>query len=218
MTTNAGPNIVDSGLVLCVDVANSRSYPGSGTVLTDISGNGSNVNLAGGPTYNSSNNGSLVFDAVDDGFSASFSCNKTYYSLDFWCYPTNIVNYTWAIVFGAGWGEFSMHSDSTGGVYVGTDVASRLAPWRTGVFVANTWQHFTWTFNNGVGKFYKNAVLETSKSMNISAVAQFNGLGTGTGANSPTGRFSTLNIYSNKVLSDSEIIQNFSAIRGRYGV
>jgi hypothetical protein len=33
------PSIVMNGLVLCLDAANSKSYPGSGTTWTDLSGN-----------------------------------------------------------------------------------------------------------------------------------------------------------------------------------
>ena len=32
------PRIVTDGLVFCVDAANARSYPGTGTTLTDLKG------------------------------------------------------------------------------------------------------------------------------------------------------------------------------------
>ena len=41
------PRIVTDGLVLCLDAANSKSYPGSGTTWYDISGNGYNATLVG---------------------------------------------------------------------------------------------------------------------------------------------------------------------------
>jgi hypothetical protein len=34
------PRTITDGLVLCLDAANSKSYPGSGTTWTDLSGNG----------------------------------------------------------------------------------------------------------------------------------------------------------------------------------
>jgi hypothetical protein len=37
------PNIVTNGLVMAVDAANPKSYPGSGTTWYDISGNGHNL-------------------------------------------------------------------------------------------------------------------------------------------------------------------------------
>lgn len=59
-------NIVTSGLVLNLDAAKRDSYPGSGTTWRDISGNGNNGTLTNGPTFNSDNYGSIVFDGVDD--------------------------------------------------------------------------------------------------------------------------------------------------------
>lgn len=34
------PQIIRNGLVLCLDAANSKSYPGTGTTWSDLSGNG----------------------------------------------------------------------------------------------------------------------------------------------------------------------------------
>jgi hypothetical protein len=66
MALSHNPSIVTSGLVLCLDAANKRSYPGSGTAWTDASGNGNTGTLTNGPTFDSGNNGSIVFDGVND--------------------------------------------------------------------------------------------------------------------------------------------------------
>jgi hypothetical protein len=66
MGLSHSPSIITQNLVLCLDAANSKSYPGSGTTWTDLSGNGNNGTLANGVGYNSGNGGSLVFDGVDD--------------------------------------------------------------------------------------------------------------------------------------------------------
>jgi hypothetical protein len=60
------PQISLNGLVLCLDAANSKSYPGSGTTWTDLSGFGNNGTLVNGVGYSGDNLGSLVFDGVDD--------------------------------------------------------------------------------------------------------------------------------------------------------
>ena len=212
------PRLVTDNLVLCLDAANPKSYPGSGTTWTDLSGRGNNGTLTNGPTYSSDNGGSIVFDATDDGFSGNFVCSKTFYSVDFWCYPTQLINFNWAMGFG-GWGNFLVHTTSTGGVYVGTSVASRISPWRNNVFVLNTWQNFTWTFDNGAAKFYKNSVLETSANLALSASSQFTGYdGGGSSGGNCSGRMSNFKVYSNKVLTAAEVQQNFNALRGRYGV
>ena len=60
------PSIVTNGLVLCLDAANVKSYPGSGTTWTDLSGRGNNGTLVNGVGYSGSNLGSLSFDGVND--------------------------------------------------------------------------------------------------------------------------------------------------------
>ena len=66
MGLSHSPSIVTDGLVLCLDAANPRSYPGSGTSWLDLSGQGNNGTLTNGPIFSSSNGGSIVFDGVDD--------------------------------------------------------------------------------------------------------------------------------------------------------
>jgi hypothetical protein len=77
MATFYSPKIVTDGLVLALDAANIKSYPGSGTVWNDLSGNGNNGTLTLeipddepsdliGPTFDGGNGGSIVFDGVDD--------------------------------------------------------------------------------------------------------------------------------------------------------
>lgn len=60
-----GPKIVTDGLVLSLDAADRNSYPGSGTAWNDLVGS-NNGTLTNGPTFNSSNNGSIVFDGTND--------------------------------------------------------------------------------------------------------------------------------------------------------
>jgi hypothetical protein len=66
MAFNYSPRIVTDGLVLYLDAANPRSYPGSGTTWSDLSRGGNNGVLTNGPTFNSANNGSIVFDGTND--------------------------------------------------------------------------------------------------------------------------------------------------------
>ncbi len=74
-------DIVRTGLVLDLDAAQPLSYGGTGTTWNDLSGNGNNGTLTNGPTYDSSNGGSIVFDGVDDKSTTnitSFGNNTTW--------------------------------------------------------------------------------------------------------------------------------------------
>ena len=63
-TIQGGSNIVRDGLVLYLDAANTKSYPGSGTTWSDLSLRGNNMTLVNNPTFNTS--GSITFDNTDD--------------------------------------------------------------------------------------------------------------------------------------------------------
>jgi hypothetical protein len=63
MSYSNGPRIVTDGLVLCLDAGNNKSYPGTGTTWTDLSGNGNNGTMSS-VNYNSNNNGNLIFDGA----------------------------------------------------------------------------------------------------------------------------------------------------------
>ena len=64
MSYNTGAKVITSGLYLCLDAGNVKSYAGSGTTWIDLSGNGINGTLGGtsNPTYSTFGKGSFFFD------------------------------------------------------------------------------------------------------------------------------------------------------------
>ena len=86
------PRIVTDGLVLCLDAANSRSYPRTGTTWTDLKG-GNDGTLTNSPTFDSANGGSIVFDATNEHVQTNtFSLGDTF-SVSFWMYVRQLYNY-----------------------------------------------------------------------------------------------------------------------------
>ena len=63
----APPALVTTGLVLSLDAGNTSSYAGSGNRWTDLSEKGNHGTLYNTVTYNSSNQGSLVFNGYENG-------------------------------------------------------------------------------------------------------------------------------------------------------
>jgi hypothetical protein len=86
--------IVTDGLVLNLDAGFTPSYPRSGTTWTDLSLSGNNGTLINGPTFNSENGGSIVFDGVDDYATTTKVPNLTIESMEgnityeYWVKPT----------------------------------------------------------------------------------------------------------------------------------
>jgi hypothetical protein len=93
MATRYSPAIVTSGLVLCLDAANRKSYSGTGTTWSDLSGNNYNGTLTNGPTFNGANGGSIVFDSTDDFVNVGNIGTITSFTVLVWCYPTSVINF-----------------------------------------------------------------------------------------------------------------------------
>ena len=66
MSGNVAPKTVKDGLILYLDVANTKSYVSGSTTWNDLSRSGNNGSLINGPTFNNGNSGSIVFDGVND--------------------------------------------------------------------------------------------------------------------------------------------------------
>jgi len=64
MGVSGGAKIKNSNIVMYVDALNPKSYGGSGTTWSDISGNANNGTLQNSPTYN--NSGYFDFDGSND--------------------------------------------------------------------------------------------------------------------------------------------------------
>lgn len=88
MSSHAGPTIVTSGLILDLDVANPKSYPGTGTAWNDLSGNGNHFTLDGTITYNATG----YFDLVSGGAtrtSAALTASTTS-TIVYWIRTTDV--------------------------------------------------------------------------------------------------------------------------------
>jgi hypothetical protein len=66
MAVNTRNSIVTNGLVLYLDAANRISYVSGSTAWNDMSGFSNNGTLVNGPTFNTGDGGSIVFDGVND--------------------------------------------------------------------------------------------------------------------------------------------------------
>lgn len=179
-----------------------------------------NTVLANSLTYSDNE---FSFNGIDDYATIPITCNKTYYSINWWMFPNTRSSYNQWLSFNDAWNNWVFHTTTSGEIYIGTDVATRMTPTNlpANTLIANTWQNFTYTFDNGVGKFYKNGILLATKSGMTVSANTFTNFYVGSpsqGVNTINGKVASLGIYSNKVLSELEVKQNFNATRSRYGL
>ena len=77
-----GPNIVTDGLILALDAASPKSYPGSGTTWYDLTTNSLDATLYNGVSFSTNKQGTMVFDGVNDYgqiSSSTLTDNKYFY-------------------------------------------------------------------------------------------------------------------------------------------
>jgi hypothetical protein len=182
------PPIVTSGLVLNLDAANIKSYPGSGTTWTDLSGNRLNGTLNNN-TYNTLGGGNISFNGsnsvvglgdndlfsftsgggVDLPFSVSCWVRLTAYGTGIYAFSTLIAksqsisgawSREWAFsqANSTGFVFNIFNPDTTGVNYIGRLVGSPLS--------LNIWYHLTATYSgsktaSGIN-LYINGILQSA--------------------------------------------------------
>jgi hypothetical protein len=241
MASLGGPNIITNGLVLQLDAANNKSYPGSGTTWRDLSGNGNNGTLTNGPAFNNQNGGSIVFDGVDDSISVlnnsslNFSTNPFTISIIMYIRRSGlfgsreygIINKNTTFQNSTGWGMelstygFTSPFDSinyqfynTGQSVWGNSNTSIQVP-------TNTWFQITGVRNSTNASLYYNGILITEKSSNDMGLSVSNATNIVMGYNSWgvyfPGNIALTQIY-NRALSALEVEQNYNATKARFNL
>ncbi len=241
MALSHSPQISLNGLVLCLDAANRKSYPGSGTTWTDLSGRGNTGTLTNGPTYNSANGGSIVFDGVNDRVTISNSLLSSTgnWTISSWVKFSNLVGNTtdqtaanifsqYIAIAGNGRIVLRVRNDTTSIINKldlflgsGSDYSSQSIIGNTTI-LTNTYYNFVATRNSNIFTSYINSILEVSQTLtgiNVSilqATPEIGGLNSGN-FGFMNGQVYNTSIY-NRALSATEIQQNFNALRGRFGI
>jgi hypothetical protein len=225
------PYIVMDGLVLYLDAGITQSYPGSGTTWTDVNGLGPKNNgaLTNGPTFNSANGGSIVFDGTNDYVNLGTYTKINYLSGDFaidcWVYYTGIHSSNGANVIG---NYYTGNSGVTGDWQL-IFAFSKIFLYSTGpgyiietLITTNTWLNIVVSRISSTMKLYVNNVEKSSvsNSTNMSRVGGNLNIGIdGNNSEEPFGgRIAVIRMYNEKGLSSTEIAQNYNAQKGRFGL
>lgn len=228
---NITDNIVIDGLVLYLDAGNTASYPGSGTTWTDLSGSGNNGTLINGPTYNSSNNGSIVFDSTDDYVLVNSNTSSLPYgssarTVSIWFYTNSS---TWA----DNVNSLFFYGTGSPGQAFGIDFSSLPnieffswggAPSNDITFGSRYaqvgWKNITLTYDGATTLLiYENASLTqtlTFPSSRNTAVSDVY-IGSYLVSSHYDGRIANVAMY-NRALTSTEIRQNFNALNSRFKV
>jgi hypothetical protein len=216
-------SIVRDGLALYLDAANIKSYPGSGTAWTDLSGNGRNGTLTLGPTYSSLNNGSIIFDGTDDYVQCSGSVTATEATFLCWIRRNGDQGGYDGILFSRGTSITGMMFQTSNQLAYAWNNAINTYTWNSGLTIPDlTWCMVAVSVTSTSATAYlcqssgitsaTNTVSHTSTTIDDIKLGQDD-----FGSRLFTGNIAIAQLY-NRALTAAEVTRNFEATRGRYGV
>jgi hypothetical protein len=226
------PSIVIDGLRFCLDAANTKSYPGSGTTWTDISGKNHDGTLTNGPTFSSDNGGCIVFDGSNDhigsiGTATDLGINDTSSSFSFsvWFKTGGTSEYymfdnfdgsTQDISCRLDAGKLELYLRGSGGI---------INAVRYGSYTLNAWNNAVYNFDSSTSPdtftAYVNGINTGTSTSNFSGNFESGssfriGMRPAGGGQFP-GRIACAMLY-NKSLTEAEVKQNYNALKGRFGL
>lgn len=231
MSGKVSSKIVTDGLVLNLDGANPKSYVSGSTTWDDLTYYRNNGTLINSPTFDSNNNGSIVFDGVDDYCSIYYDTSRIPYgtqsiSVNAWFLPKR--------GFSNGEEIIGIGSNSYSGARVGIWLADNLyiEGANCGVYEASLfnyneeWINVSFIVPDGPSNFsdiklYVNGYqvltdVLNDTLINIDPQEILIGVIPSTGVQGPfKGNISTIQIY-NRELTPSEVLQNYNALKNRF--
>jgi len=219
-TASGGPNTVTDGLVLYLDAANTKSYVSGSTTWNDLSRDSKICTLINGPTYDSANGGSIVFNGTDEYGTVTQLNTNTNFTFEVFLKGTSIATDQMYI----GTSDTAIYCrilNSQPHLSIraaGTLIQRTFSP--TLILQNNQIYHIVSLYDGIQMKIYVNGVLYTGSILNENILAwSISRIGRYRDGDS---RFFTGNLFSvrvyNRALLDSEVLQNYNALKTRFGL
>ena len=232
MAINAGPKIVEDGLVFCVDAANPRSYPGAGTTWTDLTANKDNGSLINTPTFDDTDIKNFTFNGTNEyaqftGAEVSYPFPYDVVTAILWVFPLSsnpksngtdcnliTIENSWEISIGnRGNGYSKIHYASNPWAWRGNG-GNHLVndQWNMLTFVHSLTDRKVYVDNQLMYTYNDTGALSSGES-GSPYLRLMNRYCCG-GSYAP-GKLSYIMIY-NRALSASEVLQNYNATKWRF--
>jgi len=223
-----GPNIVTDGLVLALDAANNKSYPGSGTSWSDISGNGNNGTLQNSPTYSPASNGGITFLSAGTYTSTNLtvpspSTRATTYEIAFIPATGSISTLSGLI----GWSGYLADGFSLGITSNGVRSQGYASSVNTfyenasGTISYSSVNVVTAVYENLKNTYYRNGVLYSTTNYTTPVVASSTSINIGGYSQGGWTQSQCTIFYArmyNRALSASEVLQNYNGQKARFNL
>ena len=217
-------DIVTDSLLFYYDASNTSSYPGTGTSLFDLSGNGTTATLTNGASFVTADGGSISLDGSNDTINLSLDLRRDW-SFECWVKHDTVTGFSFL-----GQGPTATNQGLHIWNYNGSTIRFGLYSNDTDFTLSTStgvWYQYVFTYIHSspyTKRMYRNGV-EITTATNVGGPNQYSGTGTlRIGAIYSTqnssfadGNFAITRMYG-KVLSLSEIQKNFDAHKTTYGI
>jgi len=226
------PTIITQNLVLCLDAANPKSYPGSGTAWADLSGNGNNGTMFGSVPFETDVTSCFNFSTATGANAANSSLGFTFGSnmipitgnFTFSCWIKNPNSSSSQV------GLFSNASGSNGyrfgvglnGIYflIGPTYTEGTVSFSSSLS-ASLWYNVVAVYSRTTAQIllYLNGIYQNAASIPSTQTTMQNGtpgLVRSACCGIYTGKLGSFSAY-NRALTAQEIQQNFNATKSRFG-
>jgi hypothetical protein len=208
-------NIVTDGLIFHLDASDKLSYSGSGSTWVDRINNSDQT--FSGAVFQSNNGGGITFDGTDDKLPVTFpTLPSDRGSIAVWIKKLDSTSNTFIFnKVGSGTNRFYIRID---GQNISAVRGSPLSSASFGSSELGDYNYLTMTWDSSELYAYKNAVMNSSNAYtNPNTNITSGNFGTAGFGNYGNFTLASTKIY-NKTLSATEILQNYNATKGRFGL
>lgn len=222
-------NIVRFGLIMELDAGNPYSYAGAGTTWYDVSGNNKIGTLTGGVTYSSIYGGDFILDGVNGYIQTDLNQNTDNAQITweawFWDNSSGGFLDNTAIISNYGPNATTpftiLHMISDGRPYFvqRNSSATEEAVYGSTSICNSIWHHVVGVVDNSNMLIYVDGVLQQTKTKINGTTTSGQNLVIG---GNHLGRYQSCRIASarcyNIALSAAQVLQNYNATKGRFGL
>lgn len=226
MGVSYNASIVRDGLVFYLDAANKKSYSGTGTACYDLALNSSTGEVVNSPTFNSSGYFSFVTDDYLR-FTNSTALDVQNFTIEVWVRTNATTQNGFWFEKGDVNTQYSLFQEGANiicRINGGSGLVNAISITTANFMNTNKWYQVCFTFTSGSQICYINGVVVGTGTTTATLATNSSGMSIGAygGYSGSRGYYyngdqSIAKVY-NRVLSQSEIQQNFNAVRGRYNV
>lgn len=227
-----GINVYDASFngndaLLYVDAGNTSSYPGTGTTWTGLSNNSSNATLVGSPPFTSAGTSSyFTFNGLGSNYASTtaskFNVAYTGKTVFVVARMTGFSTGTFRCLFGTNSGTrnfntyiyspssgvYQFHYSAGGGGGFSNNLPLTTNQWFVGAVTQTS---------GGLVTYYFNGVAVGTNSITFAQYASNGGEFIALGDNYWYGDIGMIAVYG-QALTSNQIVQNYNALKGRYGL